>query len=289
MSEDSCPRQSFFVVRQDEKTLPAVPLPFYASSTGISAHESGQSEHTGRILNQFVKITWLLSGTYETLISDRKQQIGKGAVFYTLYGEERYLRCVSEWGASRWLCIDGPFAEAFLLAFRYPRIQTAGSYPERQFAELDEIMGDDSPEQIRRKSCLVMEIIAAMAGNDDTLYPTERLVRKCIAMIRSNIANPDFSLEQLCDELAVSRATLNRLFRKTTHFSPGRYLLNERMSRATSLLTGSDLPIEEIAARCGFRSRPTFSRFIRRSKKVSPQEYRKNFLAGSSTGIPPAP
>ncbi len=224
-------------------------------------------------MNQFVKITWLLSGTCETLIHDRMQPVGENAVYYTLYGEERELRCVSSEARVRWLNIDGPCAEMVMLAFRYPRIQTA-RYPKHLFDELDRIMADSSPEMIRRKSCLVMEILAAMGGKDDLPHLNEKLIPKCLAMIRREIADPAFGLEALCEQFSVSRTTLTRLFRRETHISPGRYILNLRLSKAIALLGGTDLPIMEVARQCGFRDRPTFTRFIRRSKGMSPSEFR---------------
>lgn len=267
--------KDFFVARVGESKVPAIPLPFYPLSTGISSYERGQGDQAGGILNQFVRIVWLLSGTYETLILDKKHLVGKNTVWYSLYGEERQGCAVSEACRLRWLVIDGPLAESVMLSFRYPRIQVAAAYPEHLFAELDEIMPEVSPEMVRRKTCLVMEILASMAEAGDSLYSMERLVPKCLALIRSSLSDPEFGLETLCERFSVSRATLSRLFRKTTHFSPGRFILNEKMARAVALLSGTDLPIETVAEQCGFRDRPTFTRFIKRGKGMSPSEFRK--------------
>ena len=277
MANEKTDRKDFFTARIGENKPPAIPLPFYPLSTGISTYERGEGEQIGGILNQFVRISWLLSGTYETLILDKKCLVGKNTVWYTLYGEERQGTTVSGSCRLRWLVIDGPLAESVMLSFRYPRIRTVPEYPEHLFAELDTIMSEVSPEMVRRKTCLVMEILASMAKTDDSLYSMERLVPKCLALIRSSISDPDFGLETLCERFSVSRATLSRLFRKTAHISPGRFILSEKLARAVALLSGSDLPIESVAKQCGFRDRPTFTRFIKRSKGMSPSEFRERF------------
>ena len=129
--------KDFFVTRIGENALPAVPLPFYPISTGISIYKRGHGEQVGGILNQFVRIAWLLSGTYETVLLDKKRILGKNAVWYTLYGEERLGRVISGECRIRWLAFDGPLAESVMLSFRYPRVQVASEYPAELFEELD--------------------------------------------------------------------------------------------------------------------------------------------------------
>lgn len=266
-------KEGFWVSRATGNILPAIPLPFYPRSTGINVFQQGKKEHIGGLLNQFVRIVWLISGTCETLVQDRMQLIGEDTVCFFLYGEERMIRCVSPEARVRWLCIDGPCAETIMLAFRYSRIQTA-DYPAALFDKLDQIIAEDSPNMIRRKSCLCMEILAAMASEDNLLHPHEKLIPKCLTEIRRSFTDPDFGLETLCEQFSVSRTTLTRLFKRETHCSPGRYILNERMAKAIALLSGTDLPIEEVARQCGFRDRPTFTRFIRRSEGMSPSKFR---------------
>lgn len=282
MPSDFTTGKSFFSTRQIPNSMYATPLPFYAASTGVNVYGKGESDQAGGILNQFVRITWVLTGTCEILINDKMQLIGPNTVMFQLYGDERVFRSVSNECRFRWLCIDGPFAESIMLSFRYPRVQRWGEYPAHLFAELDRIMGEESPDMVRRKSCIVMELLASMAEKDDSPYANERIVAKCLAMIRRNFSDPNFGLETLCEQFSISRTTLTRLFRRETCFSPGRFILNEKMAKAVGLLSGTDLPIEVVAKQCGFRDRPTFTRFIRRGKGMSPTEFREQCTQGAS-------
>ncbi len=273
---------NFFRTRLNSSESPVIPLPFYAHNTGILELKQGKIEHSGGILNPFVRVSWILSGQCETLLNEHSVIAGPNTVFYTLFNEERVLRCLSRTCRIRWVCFDGPLAEAFFLGFRYPRLMTGGQYPEALFDELDRIMSDDSPRCIRRKSCLVMEILSSIAPEENDQHQTEKMIPQSLLLIRQNLSNPDFGLETLCEHFGISPATLTRLFRKHTHISPGRYILNMRLSKAVSLLTGTDLSIERISSQCGFRDRSSFTRFIRRSYGCSPSSYRANREASFS-------
>ena len=264
-----------FFTRQISQERPLVPLPFYAHSTGVSVNKRGEAKFKGSLLNQFVEIRWILSGLCETIVANKKVVLGPNHVFYNLSGEERFLTCLSEECTSRWLCFDGPLADAVMFAYQYPRHQIVEVYPEELFNELESIMSDSSPLQIRRKSAIILEILAYMAGEDNTVHSTEKLIRQILTLIRGNLGNPDLSIDFLCDAIGISRATLTRIFQAHTNLSPGRYILNLKHQKAIGLLEGSDLPIEEISRECGFHDPRTFSRFIKRTTGLGPMAYRK--------------
>ncbi|MPN31082.1 HTH-type transcriptional activator RhaR [bioreactor metagenome] len=142
-------------------------------------------------------------------------------------------------------------------------------------------MGEDSPAMIRRKTLIAMQLLVSMEEDVDSPCVNERLIPKCLAVIRRSIADPNFGIQDLCDRFSVSRATLTRQFRKETHMSPGRFILNEKMAKAVALLSGTDLSIESIARQCGFHDRATFTRFIHRGKGMNPSEFRKQCGQGT--------
>ncbi|MEM1146262.1 MAG: AraC family transcriptional regulator [Pseudomonadota bacterium] len=75
-------------------------------------------------------------------------------------------------------------------------------------------------------------------------------------------ANPerDWTVEAIARECGMSRALLTEKFAKVVGHTPMRYLTRWRMQTASTLLAESDLPIETVAERVGYRSEASFNR-----------------------------
>lgn len=72
---------------------------------------------------------------------------------------------------------------------------------------------------------------------------------------------------------SVSRFTA--LFKQQTGLRPGTFIRNCRLTEAARLLASEDLPIAQVAARCGYRSRASFNRAFTRRFFASPSEWRR--------------
>ncbi|MBQ7850977.1 MAG: AraC family transcriptional regulator [Clostridia bacterium] len=83
------------------------------------------------------------------------------------------------------------------------------------------------------------------------------------------------ALDDLADRFFINKFYLTRLFKEQYGSSIVNYLLSLRISRAKELLRFTDLPMEEIGARCGIPDANYFSRAFRKVEGVSPSEYRK--------------
>jgi len=83
-------------------------------------------------------------------------------------------------------------------------------------------------------------------------------------------------IKTICDELGVSRATLNRLFDEAELGTPSDYLHSVQFRRARQLLQTTALPISEIADKMGFSSSVYFTEFIRKYAKMTPSELRRS-------------
>lgn len=83
------------------------------------------------------------------------------------------------------------------------------------------------------------------------------------------------SLQALAAEAALSRAYFSTAFRRSMGVTPHRYLTQRRLLRAQQLLGGSDLPLSQIAMRCGFSSQAHFTDYFRKAHGVTPSHYRR--------------
>jgi transcriptional regulator GlxA family with amidase domain len=95
-----------------------------------------------------------------------------------------------------------------------------------------------------------------------------------------------WALESLADPLdvaamsghaGVSPRTFARRFREETGTTPLQWLLAQRVLEARRLLEESDLPVEEVAWRCGFGTAASLREHFRRATATTPTAYRRSF------------
>lgn len=79
----------------------------------------------------------------------------------------------------------------------------------------------------------------------------------------------------LARRFGLSESYLSHLFTRWAGVSPQRYILLCRLSLARELLLTDDLPVTEVAARCGFGDVSNFIRLFRQHTGCTPAVYRK--------------
>ena len=75
----------------------------------------------------------------------------------------------------------------------------------------------------------------------------------------------------------VSTSAFNRRFKKEIGITPIEYLIEIRIQRAKTLLRRKNIPVTEVAMRCGFGSSAHFSSCFQTRVGVSPSEYRDKY------------
>lgn len=103
-------------------------------------------------------------------------------------------------------------------------------------------------------------------------------VRMCCDYIDTHISDP-LSLRVLAEHVDYTEYYLSRKFKAETGMSINAYICQARMREARSLLSATDLSIQEIADRLQFCSRSYFSKQFKKDTGMLPVEYReKHFL-----------
>ena len=121
-----------------ESASASLPMPFRIYSTGEKVLTENETERSQDMKNPFVELIWGISGIGEVTLYGEVFQIRENDVFYYLPGEPHFFRSLSPEWKSRWLCFDGPFAEAVMLSYRYPRLQSSCTFPEDLFRRIDQ-------------------------------------------------------------------------------------------------------------------------------------------------------
>jgi transcriptional regulator GlxA family with amidase domain len=89
------------------------------------------------------------------------------------------------------------------------------------------------------------------------------------------------TLADLAAHAGMSLRTFARRFDDEVGLSPGRWLIQQRVTRARHLLESSDLPVDQIAGRVGFATGASLRRHLHAAIGVSPQAYRRTFRAAA--------
>lgn len=86
----------------------------------------------------------------------------------------------------------------------------------------------------------------------------------------------EFRLEELAQDLHLSKAYVSRVFRRETGGSITEYISARRMREACILLSSTSRSIETIALQVGFGNLPYFSQAFKAMYGVTPSQYRKS-------------
>ncbi|HYH56912.1 MAG TPA: response regulator, partial [Anseongella sp.] len=101
----------------------------------------------------------------------------------------------------------------------------------------------------------------------------ESLIKKATALVEENMANPDFSVEELSRKLNMSRVALYKKLLSLTGKTPIEFIRILRLKRAAQLLDKSQLTISEIAYQVGFNNPKYFTQYFKREFKIPPSRY----------------
>jgi AraC family transcriptional regulator len=81
---------------------------------------------------------------------------------------------------------------------------------------------------------------------------------------------------EIAAQVGVHPYHLARMFRRFLQLSPGEYLRECRVRRATDLLAGTRLSLSEIALRCGYADQSQFTRSYRQHTGTTPGAVRRS-------------
>lgn len=105
----------------------------------------------------------------------------------------------------------------------------------------------------------------------NTQYPD--LVTDAVALIEAGFAYL-YGIDDLADQLEVTKHHLIRLFTAATGISPGQYLIHVRMLHAKLLLQAQEgTPLEIIAGACGYSCANYFTKAFRKHTGMTPTQY----------------
>ncbi|MEM1344524.1 MAG: GlxA family transcriptional regulator [Pseudomonadota bacterium] len=106
---------------------------------------------------------------------------------------------------------------------------------------------------------------------------TNTVLLRAIETMERHVEEP-VKLSALSADLGTSMRHLERLFARAFGLSPSQYYMRLRLREARGLLAQTDLPLVEVALRCGFQNTSHFARRYREHYNLLPSQERRSLL-----------
>ncbi len=128
---------------------------------------------------------------------------------------------------------------------------------------------------VKAELCRFWHGLFAAAKRREAVLPDRNAecVKRAIARMEERYAEK-LTLDELARACGLSRSEFCRTFRRFTGRTPFEYLQHLRVRRSLALLE-EEMPVTEVAARCGFAGASYYAEVFRRFFRLSPTEYRK--------------
>jgi len=101
-------------------------------------------------------------------------------------------------------------------------------------------------------------------------------LKKCNKIIEQNIQNTEYGVEELSNEIGLSRVHVYRKTKHLTGLSVSEFIRNTKLNKASVSLRESGKSIAEVAFETGFSSPSYFSKSFKEYFKISPSEFMQN-------------
>lgn len=126
----------------------------------------------------------------------------------------------------------------------------------------------EKTEEIRHNiGCLIDFCEQFIAEKNITSAPLIRIIEE-------NYCQSDFSIAVLADKFHVSTAYMSQLAKKELNMNFSEYLWSMRQKKAQSLLSATELPIEDISLAVGYINTSSFRRKFKQETGMTPSQYR---------------
>lgn len=103
------------------------------------------------------------------------------------------------------------------------------------------------------------------------------MVNEIVNYINKHIYEP-ITVDDICDNFAISRSTLQVLFKRHINKPPKQYINDLKLDLAQKMIRDENLPITDIAIQLGFSSIHYFSRKFKKEFGLSPSEYAQSIF-----------
>lgn len=224
---------------------------------------------------------YLLKGSGVVFIDDIKYDINEGQSIFVRPTSKCVLECVSDYCELLYVCYAGI---EYMWLISHTAFNSGISVschidlpnPEELFNVTENGKGELYQNvRINARMCYLLSFYVQHFPSKNDEY--NRYVLTATKYIELNYRNPSFTATDVSNYLKLDRSYLYKLFKSEMGMSVHDYINKLRISRASSLLSTSNLTIKNIASESGFSDQMYFSRLFKKKKNLTPSQYRLYF------------
>lgn len=119
------------------------------------------------------------------------------------------------------------------------------------------------------------DLVAGFADQDILGNTSSAKANAAKAYIQAHFAEPDLTVEKICEKLQISRTALSKGFKTATGITVLEYIHQCRLGCAKQMIADG-ISLEKVATSCGYYSRRNFTEVFKRYENVTPSDYRSS-------------
>ncbi|MBQ3054064.1 MAG: helix-turn-helix domain-containing protein [Clostridia bacterium] len=233
----------------------------------------------------FSEVLFVFSGSGTTVVDGKTYCIKKGDIIVynpgTRHEESTSAKTTLEigfFGITDFKISD--FPSNFLLTPDSNPVIHTGKAEEKisfYFMRLIEEIGNEEKYNeliVKYLARLILIDILRLAKISEAKFVTNALFNQIHNYINKNFTSIN-SLDEVCNELHVSKYYISHVFKKYMGKPPMQYITSKRMDYAKKLLQETDLSATEIGEKCGYADHAMFFKAFKRMEGITPIAYRK--------------
>ncbi len=233
----------------------------------------------------FCEIMFVLSGNGETIINDKTYQVKKGDIIIynpnTPHKEQTSGEVGIElafFGITNFQ-VSGLPVDYLVSGDASPVIHTKKDSGKFEFyfrSLVDEVSEGQQYGELMAKylARLILIGILRLANISETKFVTNAIFTKIHSYLSQHFTEIE-SMDQICEELHVSKYYLSHVFKNNMGMPPMQYITMKRISYAKKLLQETDLSATAVGEECGYKDHVLFFKTFKKLEGITPSTYRK--------------
>ena len=225
---------------------------------------------------------YVTEGSGELIVDGKKYTVNAGSFYIApaWLPHEYYSSSRDPW-VKYWVNLSGPLVESLRKVYgiytRYvfPDGKKAGAVMLNIIEQLPVLSRSEILPFMEQEMLKIIQALAESASVQEEQTKYAEQTEAMLHFLHKHISQPMPELQDIANAASRSKAQAIRIFRHDTGVTPYRWLLQEKIRTACSVLTGTNKSVRDVAIMFGFRDELYFSRLFRQITGYSPREYRK--------------